>query len=444
MKKSVKKFLSLVLILVISLGTMACGGEGHKHEYQWYLINSPTYEVSGSIEGICNCGAKTNEILPKLTGTPPHEHQFVWEIIKTPSCIEKGYLIGTCECKTTTSISIEKKDHYYENDICVSCKKKRDAVYLSENQKLGYGFKEISTLANQYGWANDENSVKTYLNNVSLSDIYLNILGNVIAKINNVFTANLTDIRCDFEIQTSNNRQIRGIKTENSTLYVVYNDGTCLEKGNIKTSENNLSNEKQVESIAINKQNQLLIVYDDREVEPCGIITTDVVQMDQSTLFFKENKLNGNVVSYNVCGALNINTDKIDIPKTHRGLPVVAISEYAFYEYCNLTEVTIPENIKTVDKQAFWGCVNLKKVIIMEGLEEISISTFRNCTELQEVVLPKSIKLIDLCAFFNCKKLKKINYAGSLLEFKNINIEMMNTPLLEAEEYVFNYAYKQN
>lgn len=75
------------------------------------------------------------------------------------------------------------------------------------------------------------------------------------------------------------------------------------------------------------------------------------------------------------------------------------ISEGAF-EYCiSLQTIEIPNNVKEVGERAFDYCLNLEKVILSENLETIGKAAFYDCPKLREITLPESVKYVGEEAF---------------------------------------------
>ena len=71
-----------------------------------------------------------------------------------------------------------------------------------------------------------------------------------------------------------------------------------------------------------------------------------------------------------------------------------------------LTEYTIPSNIKIIGRNAFRQSM-IRKIIIPEGVEEIEFYAFEN-SALEEITLPKTLKFIRDGAFGNCTNLKEL------------------------------------
>lgn len=111
----------------------------------------------------------------------------------------------------------------------------------------------------------------------------------------------------------------------------------------------------------------------------------------------------------------NATVSKIIIPETFNGRPVVAVSDFRFYEA--LTEIKIPASVKKIDYQAFYVCTGLINVEIAEGLTHIDSGAFENCGALAEITIPASVISIGGRAFYGCTNLQKIVFRqNSILE----------------------------
>ncbi len=97
----------------------------------------------------------------------------------------------------------------------------------------------------------------------------------------------------------------------------------------------------------------------------------------------------------------------VTIPNT-----VVTIDEYAFNACTNLENVNIPDSVKTIGKRAFYG-TNLKSVTIPNGVTSIGNEAFSNCKNLEEVQIPSSVKTIGANAF-SSSNIKSISLPDSI------------------------------
>lgn len=90
----------------------------------------------------------------------------------------------------------------------------------------------------------------------------------------------------------------------------------------------------------------------------------------------------------------------------------------------NLTEIVIPflgSNEKESTKLAYFfgeNPKNVEKVTILGGSEIPSVA-FRNCSGLTEVVLPNTIKSIGVDAFYGLKKLQAVNIPSTVRVVEN-------------------------
>ena len=69
------------------------------------------------------------------------------------------------------------------------------------------------------------------------------------------------------------------------------------------------------------------------------------------------------------------------------------------YKCTKLSEIVLPESVKSIGYGAFYGCAELEKVTLPEGLENIGEMAFFACSSLKEAKLPKSVKTLGNSAF---------------------------------------------
>ncbi|MBO5521029.1 MAG: leucine-rich repeat protein, partial [Eubacterium sp.] len=123
--------------------------------------------------------------------------------------------------------------------------------------------------------------------------------------------------------------------------------------------------------------------------------------------------------------------DHVVIPET------VTSMGQLFFSCTSLTEVTLPEHLKSIGIGCFSCCSALKEIALPEGLEEIGDNCFQWCTALEEIVVPDNVRKLH-GVFEDCSSLKKVvlgknigeisantfSYCGSLSE---IVIDPANT-----------------
>jgi hypothetical protein len=140
--------------------------------------------------------------------------------------------------------------------------------------------------------------------------------------------------------------------------------------------------------------------------------------------------------------------DKIVIPATYKDKPVTKILDGAFEDATNLTSIVIPNSITEFGENAFYECDNLEKtyyagdiaswleidfkdsdanpvyysknfyidnklvteVVIPDTVKSIKKYVFAGCSNLASITTGSDVKSIGNGAFNNCEKLTEIKY----------------------------------
>ena len=93
----------------------------------------------------------------------------------------------------------------------------------------------------------------------------------------------------------------------------------------------------------------------------------------------------------------------ITIPKG-----VTSIGRYAFQECSSLTSITIPEGVTSIGIGAFSGCLDLMSITIPEGVTRIGSRAFEGCSSLTNITIPEGVTSIEDWAFSGCSSLMSI------------------------------------
>ena len=92
---------------------------------------------------------------------------------------------------------------------------------------------------------------------------------------------------------------------------------------------------------------------------------------------------------------------------------VVGIDEWAFYGSIGLANVTIPETMRTIGAFSFVECDGLISVTML-GATTIGYNAFNSCDQLSTVTFPNSLTTIEGFAFFACVSLENITIPNSV------------------------------
>lgn len=141
-----------------------------------------------------------------------------------------------------------------------------------------------------------------------------------------------------------------------------------------------------------------------------GVTVTNIGDYAFSTFAnqtsIREVKLPTTIKNIGECAFANCSTLlRVNIPKG-----VTKIRNNTFLCCSNLSIVVLPTTIQSIDEWAFANCSNLRKLVInSENLSNIGEYAFYKCSKLSEVTLPDSLKTIDNHAFGYCTKLTSID-----------------------------------
>ena len=107
----------------------------------------------------------------------------------------------------------------------------------------------------------------------------------------------------------------------------------------------------------------------------------------------------------------------VNVPAEIDGAPVTAIGDGAFALNERLTEVRLPEGVRSIGAEAFNDCVSLTSVRLPSTLESIGESAFFSCGRLSSVSLPDGLASIGNAAFYGCNALTSVRIPGSVTEW---------------------------
>lgn len=106
------------------------------------------------------------------------------------------------------------------------------------------------------------------------------------------------------------------------------------------------------------------------------------------------------------------NEDEIHTVIVENG--VKSIGEYAFHSLENITSVSLPETLTTIEDSGFGFCKKLTSIQLPASLTSIGAYVFRQCENLESIILPDGITTIGNMTFYDCKKLKSVTLPANL------------------------------
>lgn len=146
---------------------------------------------------------------------------------------------------------------------------------------------------------------------------------------------------------------------------------------------------------------------------------------------------------------------------------ITYIASFAFYNFSELEEVSLPEGLVSIGAEAFWCCPKLKRIIFPSTLREIDNGAFNNTgieeaslrnlevigaeafcgTGLKRLTIGGTLEMIDFNAFAYCNKLKSVTICDGVRKigqgmfgisaFRSVTIPASVT---EIKKYAF-YSY---
>ena len=93
---------------------------------------------------------------------------------------------------------------------------------------------------------------------------------------------------------------------------------------------------------------------------------------------------------------------------------VTKIGECSLYNCKYLTEVIIPDTVKSICDFAFAGCTGLKNIVLTDAVDRINEGVFEKCTGLTSIEIPGHIKAIYPYAFNGCTSLSSVKLNDGL------------------------------
>lgn len=101
---------------------------------------------------------------------------------------------------------------------------------------------------------------------------------------------------------------------------------------------------------------------------------------------------------------LCLNVTNISLPNS-----ITTIEDYAFRDCRGITSMTLPNSVTSIGEGAFLYCTKLVSVNIPDTITTINMTTFSNCQDLTSITIPESVTSIGTYAFSTCTSLATVN-----------------------------------
>ena len=125
-----------------------------------------------------------------------------------------------------------------------------------------------------------------------------------------------------------------------------------------------------------------------------------------------EFQLNDDGQSYTLINGRNCREANVIID-LYQGLPVTAISDWAFEQNRYVETVTLGNHVTTICNGAFYGCQNLRSISLNQ-VTYLSGNVFYNCSSLESVVIPEGVTDLHNEVLGYCTSLKGVTIPASV------------------------------
>ncbi|MBQ8294894.1 MAG: leucine-rich repeat domain-containing protein [Clostridia bacterium] len=90
------------------------------------------------------------------------------------------------------------------------------------------------------------------------------------------------------------------------------------------------------------------------------------------------------------------------------GDKITGISDYTFYKREKLEKIVVGSSLERIGKYAFYGCVALQKAELGDCVITIDDYAFEGCSVLSDIHIPNTVRSIGNWAFYGCKSLTEL------------------------------------
>lgn len=113
---------------------------------------------------------------------------------------------------------------------------------------------------------------------------------------------------------------------------------------------------------------------------------------------------------------------------------VTSIGEFAFVDCTKLSSIVIPNGVTNIEVSTFSGCTSLTSVTIPDSVTAIGSSAFSKCTSLTSITIPEGVTTIDRYAFSGCTNLATVSLPKTVMVLEN---DYVGTGVYDLQTHVF-------
>lgn len=73
-----------------------------------------------------------------------------------------------------------------------------------------------------------------------------------------------------------------------------------------------------------------------------------------------------------------------------------------------MTSITVPSNVRRIERMGFANCISASTITLSEGLEYIGEGAFENCDSVRTITIPDSVQTIYDFSFYLCSNLRTV------------------------------------
>ncbi|MBR6807154.1 MAG: leucine-rich repeat domain-containing protein [Clostridia bacterium] len=106
---------------------------------------------------------------------------------------------------------------------------------------------------------------------------------------------------------------------------------------------------------------------------------------------------------------------EIDLPDS-----LSYIGDAAFRSCSALTTLTLPNSVSEIGESAFSFCENIKTITLSSSLEAIPHVAFAHCSSIKLIIIPASVTSISNDSFIGCDNLLLVTYLGTKAQWGNL------------------------